>query len=918
MFSSLLYYHKNYATQLAPSVGKKERTEPAELIRWDNASRKPRRKKDRGARRRVSHHGLEHGSTCSWRELSKAFTIHFITNTRKPKEVDLLMALTIKSSESLKSYSVRYWETYNKIVLCEEDLAFRQFRFGLPTGCRIRQSLTKKPPLNMTDLMFKIEQHICVEEDGVQILHQIKDKPYFVLPPKMGGDPASRESKPYCACYKKKGHLIENCRAYKGFLEELVRNGHLRQFVDDTKQRQQQDHPPKPKDPIRIIEVIHTHTRAANLRAETLTATHLQEVFQVYEDASSASKRLRKEITEEITFTNHDLKGVKLPHSDALVVTMREREENDGRLPQKKYAEELEKYQIPASDQEKYFLLGTSLPPEQKDGLLALLLEYIDVFAWNPYEAPDVDPAFTCHNLNMDPLSLPVIQKGRRTAPFHKEAVCKEVNRLIEVGAIREILYPTWLSNTVVVKKKNRKWRDELPRRFPRIPPDSYESGRPGKNGVHYTKGDLLLSKDHLKDLQAVFNILRLCRLKLNVSKCAFGVGSGKFLGFMVTQRGIEANPNQITAILNLKPPKTIWDIQRLTEMAVALNCFISRSAEKCCPFFNLIKKDKNFQWANQSDQAFEQLKAYLTTASLLATPMNEDLLYIYLAASKHAVSAVIVREEHGIQKLVYYTSKTLNGAESRYLPLEKLAFSLICTIKKLPHYFQAHTMIVLTEHPLKALLRSVDFLGQITKWGAQLGAYDIKYQPRTSIKGQVLTDFIAEFTPTDAEPLVMNQVLPIQQTKKWKLYIDRASNSRSSSLSIVLTTPQAKDEKMATYLTEAKRLLKEFNHVQVMHIGRDLNGHADALVSLASAVAPELRKIISMICSLRNEKKRIRSEELHHGIGYQKKGISTVGPTPGPTSVVFTLIPSKTCCERFTKECIEGPPEDDLWLTGP
>jgi hypothetical protein len=96
------------------------------------------------------------------------FTIHFITNTRKPKEVDLLMALTIKSSESLKSYSVRYWETYNKIVLCEEDLAVRQFRFGLPTGCRIRQSLTKKPPLNMTDLMFKIEQHICVEEDGVQ------------------------------------------------------------------------------------------------------------------------------------------------------------------------------------------------------------------------------------------------------------------------------------------------------------------------------------------------------------------------------------------------------------------------------------------------------------------------------------------------------------------------------------------------------------------------------------------------------------------------------------------------------------------------------------------------------------------------------------------------------------------------------
>jgi hypothetical protein len=86
--------------------------------------------------------------------------------------------------------------------------------------------------------------------------------------------------------------------------------------------------------------------------------------------------------------------------------------------------------------------------------------------------------------------------------------------------------------------------------------------------------------------------------------------------------------------------------------------------------------------------------------------------------------------------------------------------------------------MVVLTEHPLKALLRSIDFSRCITKWGAQLGAYDIKYQPRTSIKRQVLANFIAEFTPIDAEPLGRNQVLPIQQTKKWKLYIDGASNS--------------------------------------------------------------------------------------------------------------------------------------------
>ncbi len=284
------------------------------------------------------------------------------------------MALTMKLGESLKSYSTRYWETYNEIDLCGKDLTVRKFKFGLPIGCKIRQSFTKKLPLNIMDLMSRIEQHVRVEEDRLQpqnqpdnnvsvpkkpvqtdtsrvqrkprqpepvtrgsfeavnttfkepifkILPQIKDKPYFVWPPKMAGDPASRELKSFCAYYRERGHLTENCRTYKGFLEGLVRDGHLRQFVDDTKNRQQWDHAPKPKDPIGIIEVIHSHARAADLRAETRTAAHLREVFHVCEGATPAPKRLRKETTKEITFTDHDLEGVQLPHFDALVITMR-------------------------------------------------------------------------------------------------------------------------------------------------------------------------------------------------------------------------------------------------------------------------------------------------------------------------------------------------------------------------------------------------------------------------------------------------------------------------------------------------------------------------------------------------------------------------------------------------------------------
>ena len=242
-------------------------------------------------------------------------------------------------------------------------------------------------------------------------------------------------------------------------------------------------------------------------------------------------------------------------------------------------------------------------------------------------------------------------------------------------------------------------------------------------------------SMDHMEDLRQVFSILRRHNLKLNASKCAFGVGSGKFLGFMVTQRGIEVNPDQIVAIQELQPPKTVREVQRLTGMAIALNRFIFKSVEKCRAFFDLIKKGKNFAWSEESDQAFERLKEYLSSPPLLSSPREREPLYIYLAATDKAVSAAIILDDSGEQKPVCYTSKTMNATETRYLPLEKSALVLFITSKKLPHYFQADTMIVLTSLPLKALFRSSDLSGRISKWGAHLGAYDVRYKLRTAIK---------------------------------------------------------------------------------------------------------------------------------------------------------------------------------------
>ncbi|GMP50878.1 hypothetical protein CsSME_00017309 [Camellia sinensis var. sinensis] len=212
-------------------------------------------------------------------------------------------------------------------------------------------------------------------------------------------------------------------------------------------------------------------------------------------------------------------------------------------------------------------------------------------------------------------------------------------------------------------------------------------------------------SKGHLADLKEVFDILKTYRLQLNASKCAFGVGSGKFLGYLVTRKGIEASSDQIKAILELQSPTSAKQVQMLTGRAAALNRFISRSSDKCRPFFNLVKRATDFLWTEECEAALTDLKKYLTTTPVLSNPKPGEKLFLYMAVSEHAVSAVLIREEKGEQKAVYYVSKTLADAETRYLPLEKLMLALVMASKKLNHYFQAHKIVVLTEYPLKSLL---------------------------------------------------------------------------------------------------------------------------------------------------------------------------------------------------------------------
>ena len=158
-----------------------------------------------------------------------------------------------------------------------------------------------------------------------------------------------------------------------------------------------------------------------------------------------------------------------------------------------------------------------------------------------------------------------------------------------------------------------------------------------GRNVQVYVDDMLVKSlreDDHLGDLQETFDTLQTYNMKLNPSKCAFGVTAGKFLGFMVSHRGIEVNPEKVRAIMELSPPKTVKEVQCLNGKIAVLNRFVSRVMDKYLPFFRTLKK--SFEWTDECQQSYENLKVYLSSPPLLIPSRPGEELYLLGCFTSH------------------------------------------------------------------------------------------------------------------------------------------------------------------------------------------------------------------------------------------------------------------------------------------
>jgi hypothetical protein len=198
-----------------------------------------------------------------------------------------------------------------------------------------------------------------------------------------------------------------------------------------------------------------------------------------------------------------------------------------------------------------------------------------------------------------------------------------------------------------------------------------------------------------------------------------------------------------------MEPPNSKKEAQRLAGRLASLNRFISRSAERNLPFFEVLKSAEVFQWGPAQQKAFEELKQYLIDLTTLTPPSSGAPLLLYVVVSHAAVSVALVqkKQEGQLKKQasVYFVFEVLNPSKKNYTELEKVLYGVLMASRKLRHYFQAYHIIVPSSQPLKDIMRNREATGRIVKWAAELNEFTIDYVHRSSIQSQALADFIAD-----------------------------------------------------------------------------------------------------------------------------------------------------------------------------
>ncbi|GJR12087.1 reverse transcriptase domain-containing protein [Tanacetum coccineum] len=464
----------------------------------------------------------------------------------------------------------------------------------------------------------------------------------------------------------------------------------------------------------------------------------------------------------------------------------------------------------------------------------------IDIFAWTPADMTGIPRAITEHTLDTYHHIEPKVQKKRSLAPDRRKVVTDEVNEWLKAGIMRKKDEEKTTFHTeegVFCYTKMPFGLKNAGATYQRLVDSAFKE-QIGVNLEAYVNDMVIKSRteqDIIKDIEQTFSTLRRINMKLNPKKCSFGMEEGKFLGYIVTSKGIRANPKKAKAVMDMPSPKTLKQMQSLSGKLAALNRFLSKSAERSLPFLDTLKKctnKKDFRWTEATEIAFLEIKKLVSELPTLTTQRKP-------------------------------------GAETNYALMDKLALALVHAARRLRRYFQAYPIKVITNNPIGQVLNNSGAPGRLAKWAVELGAYGITYVPRVVVKDQRLYTDGASNNEGSGAGLIL--IAPDDVEYSYALRLNFYNSNNDAEYEALLAglriakemqvrdihafvdsklvasqvegSYEAKGKRMIKYREKVLELASAFNRFRITHILRAENRKADALSKLAAVQFDHLSK---------------------------------------------------------------------------
>ncbi|XP_057965430.1 uncharacterized protein LOC131155991 [Malania oleifera] len=378
-----------------------------------------------------------------------------------------------------------------------------------------------------------------------------------------------------------------------------------------------------------------------------------------------------------------------------------------------------------------------------------------------------------------------------------------------------------------------------------------------------YVDDMIVKSRDeysHVMNLRKLFKRLRKCKLKLNPKKCTFGASSGKLFGFIVSEKGIEVDPDKIKAIREMPSPKTEKEVRSFLGQLNYIARFISQLNATCKPIFKLLKKDNPEKWSEDCQKAFEKIKEYLLNPPVLVPPVPGRPLILYLVVSENSMGCVLGQHDESGRKehAIYYLRKKFTAYESRYSNLEKTCCALVWVVSRLRQYTLYYTTWLISKmDPIKYVFEKPAVIGRMARWQMLLTEYDIRYVTRKAIKGSIIAEYLADRAINDYQSMEFDfsdqDIDSIDQEKEgnvgWMMLFDGATNAAidrgikklivkgDSALLIYQLTGkwETRDSKLIPYQEFIQEMMEEFDTINFSHLPRESNLIPDALATLAA-----------------------------------------------------------------------------------